>query len=298
VRLAGMPTEGKREPWAYLNGEFLPLSQARISPLDRGFLLGDGIFETLRSYRGEPYFLDRHVRRLRASARTLNITGIPRLAKLCKVVKELLERSGLQDAYIRITLSRGTGGELGLVETISPTLFIFVRPLAAYPREWYRRGIKVVVSKVRRSADSPVWRLKVLSYLESLWAREEARKQGAQEALFLNTNGYVAEGATTNIFFVEGGELLTPTLQANILPGVTREVVLEICRDEGVPCQEGLFTLEDLERADEVFLTNSLMGVMPVGKVESARFRVSPRTVTSRIAREYAGLCSGDVLLA
>ncbi len=289
-----MPNEGQGESWAYLDGKFVPLSQARISPLNRGFLLGDGIFETLRSYCGEPFLLDRHARRLRASARVLNIAGSPRLPKLRKVVKELLERSGLQDAYIRITLSRGAGGELGLAETTSPTLFIFVRPLTPYPPEWYGKGIEVVVSKVGRSADSPVWRLKVLSYLESLWAREEARKRGAQEALFLNTNGHVAEGATTNIFFVQEGQVLTPTLQANILPGVTREVVLEICRDEGIPCQEGLFTLEDLERADEVFVTNSLMGVMPVGKLESARFRVSPRTLTSTIARQYRSLCSGE----
>ena len=293
-----MAGEGKKEPWAYLNGEFLPLSQAHISALDRGFLLGDGLFETLRSYRGEPFLLGRHARRLRASARALNIAGSPRLPKLRKVVKELLVRSGPQDAYIRITLSRGVGSELGLVETRSPTLFVFVRPLTPYPREWYRGGIKVVVSNIRRSAGSPIWGFKVLSYLESLWAREEARKRGAQEAIFLNTSGYLAEGATSNIFFVQGGELLTPALRANILPGVTREVILEICRDQGVPCQEGLFTLEDLERADEVFLTNSLMGVMPVGKVESARFRVSPRTLTSRIAREYGRLCSGRASLA
>lgn len=286
----------KNEPVAYLNGDFVPLSQTHISPLDRGFLLGDGIFETLRSYGGEPFLLDRHVRRLRASGRALNIKGVPTLRKIRDVVKRLLECNRLQDAYIRITLSRGAGGELGLVATTSPTFFVYVRALKPYPKGWYRKGVKVVVSKVRRSADSPVLRHKALSYLESLWAREEARKRGAQEALFLNTNGHIAEGATSNIFFVKDGVVFTPSLEANILPGVTREVVIEICLSNDIPCRQGLFVLDDLLHADEAFLTNSLMGVMPVASVDSARFRVSPRTLTSQIAGHYDHLCAGGPL--
>ncbi len=285
-----MTGEDEKELVVYINGKFLPLSQARISPLDRGFLLGDGVFETLRSYGGEPVLLARHLRRLGTSARALNIPGVPGLRKTREILEKLHQCNGLKEAYIRITLSRGEGGELAMVAPAQPTLLMLARTLTPYSESWYCEGVRVVLSDIRRNATSPVLRHKALSYLECIWAKEEARNHGAQEALFLNTRGEVAEGATTNIFFVKQGTVCTPALEANILPGVTREVVLEICRLNHIPVQEGLFALADLTGSEEAFLTNSLMGIMPIAKCSTSTYHVSPDTLTSKIARLYKGL--------
>jgi branched-chain amino acid aminotransferase len=248
----------------YYNGVFSSEENASISPFNRGLLYGDGLFETLRAYGGRVFRLEQHLKRLADGARVLRIESCWAADDIGRAVYELLERNRLSDAAIRITLFRGDGEGPEPRVGLKPLLLMSARPPGTYREEDYARGFRAHIVSMRRNIYSPLARIKSINYLENILGRLEARDAAAQEALFLNGSGWVAEGAVANIFMIKDKRLITPPPDAGILPGITRAAVLEIARSSGREAAEELFSPEELLRSDEAFLTNSLMEIMPM----------------------------------
>jgi branched-chain amino acid aminotransferase len=258
--------------FASVNGEIVPAEEARVSVLDNGFTFGDGVYETLRTYAGRPFRLDRHLERLRASAARLGI-GLPLPdAELRARLDALLARAGNPESYIRLIVSRGVGDiSYNFDRVKGPTVVMAVKPYQPYPEHHFRDGVDVIVSKVRRNhplALDPA--IKSCNLLNNILAVREAQARGAAEAILLNHAGDVAEGASTNVFAVQGGALLTPPLDAGILEGVTRGVVIEMARRRGLTVREERLPLPALVAADEVFLTSTTRELAPVRSVEGS----------------------------
>ncbi len=279
----------------YLNGEFVERERATVSAFDRGFLYGDGLFETVRAVGGVPFMLAEHLARMAGSADALGI-AMPDTGAVAAAIGRLIELNALTDAYVRITLSRGEHtGALAPDEPPEPTLLIEARKLHPYPAEMYERGANVVVAESVRHSGSAVSRHKTTSYVACILARREAKERGADEAILLDRDGHVAEGATSNVFCVRDGRLLTPPLDLNILPGVTRATVIKLAGEVGIEVEEARFDAAALASADEVFLTNSLMGVMPVGSVGGEQLGPTPGAVTAALMRDYEELVRKSV---
>jgi len=264
----------------YLNGQLIPRSIAKLSPFDHGFLYGYGLFETMRAYNGHIFRLDRHRARLRRSAESIGLThsilstdeGKQSLKAACM---ETLEVNKLKDARLRLTISAGEGDMTPDPGTCSnPTVLITARKLIPSPPEKYGAGFKAVLSFLRRNSQSPLSRLKSTCYIENILALMTAKAAGCDEAILLNERGYLAEGSTSNVFLVkkslspEGkGQvrvLTTPYLESGILPGITREAVLEIARASNIETQERQVELKELIEAEEAFVTNSILELMPL----------------------------------
>ena len=280
----------------HVNGQLFPTDAPALCALDRGFLYGDGLFETLRAYQGVPFLLDRHLARLAASAAELRISDGLDTAALARNVAELLHLNGLAgtranppDAYIRITLSRGAHtGRLELEPTSTPTVCIVARPLRTLPQAYYEQGVPAVITSIRQNAESPLPRHKTLNYLANLLAKTEARARGAYEAIFLNTRGEVAEAASSNLFLVLGGRLLTPSLDANILPGIARAEILRLAGTVGIQAAERTVGPDELRSADEVFLTNSVIELLPVRSIGGQDVGAgAPGPITGQLQAAY-----------
>ena len=273
----------------FLNGKIIPDTDANISSGDRGFLYGDGIYETLRSYNGTPFKLSEHLDRMRYSAKQLKISFGYTNKDISEWINKLIEKNCSQDAYIRITLSRGAGGgRLQMDEGIEPTILVQVKPLTPYDRRLYEEGMSLVVSNYRRSTSCPISCHKTTNLLKSIMMKEEAKKRSADEAIIVNTEEYVTECVVSNIFFVNNGKVVTPSLNTNILPGITRSTVLDICNESSIPAGEERFKVETLLNADEVFITNSLMEIMPVSKIDDTKIgKVIPGKVTQQLMSVY-----------
>ena len=234
---------------------------------ERGWLFGQGLFETVAAFDRKPFLLDEHVCRLKKSAEILDIS-IPSECTTDKVrdaIEELLNRNGLCNAYVRIMLTAGISQP---PENTAVTFCILVKGLQRYPEKLYRLGADVIVSTVRRNPTCPLAAHKTLSYWVNLIARKEAADLGARESILLDTRGYVAEGSCTNLFFVSDGCLNTPSLKANILPGITRAKVMELASASGLTVGERMFRLHDMKKADEAFMTNALMGIIPIRSID------------------------------
>jgi branched-chain amino acid aminotransferase len=254
----------------YLNGRLIPRSKAKLSPLDHGFLYGYGLFETMRAYQGHIFRLDHHLDRLRRSAQSLGLTHnilnvVEGKQSLEAVCMETLEANKLKDARLRLTVSAGEGDMTPDPSTCSnPTVLITARNLVPPLPEKYEPGFKAALSSLRRNSQSPLSRLKSTCYIENILARMAARAVGCDEAILLNEQGYLAEGSTTNIFLVSNGELITPSLESGVLPGITREAVLEIARVSNIKTMERQVDLKELIEAEEAFITNSILELMPL----------------------------------
>ena len=272
--------------WVFLNGRFVEGGEAAVPALDRGLLYGYGLFETMHSYGGRVFRLEEHYRRLSEGAAVLDLPPALTLDDLRAAIDTLLERNGLGDAYLRLTVTAGPAPDDG---GASPSVLLVARPLSGYPSALYRRGMAAVTSATRRNEASPLSRVKSLNYLDNLLAREEARRKGADEAILLNTRGLVAEGSASNVFLVSDGRLLTPGLDSGVLPGITRAAVLELAREAGIACAEGEVATEALVQAAEAFLTNSIMGVMPLTRLDGRPIGSGrPGPVAGAIRRLYA----------
>jgi len=272
----------------YLDGDLVEDSRAAVSAFDRSFNYGDGLFETIRAYGGVAFALDVHIERMRESARSLGFRRIPDPRTLSRAVEAVLEANNLSDAYIKIILSRGTGAPgPRLVGGFHPLLIVQARPFHGYPPELYRNGMRLVTSDFRVSPSSPIRRHKTCNYLENILAREEARRKGADEAVLLSTDGVVLECTTSNLFIVEEGEVITPPLDQPLLPGITRATVIKICEEHSIPVNEQCFGLGRLMQADEAFLTNSLMEVMPVASVNGVAIGRAPAPITASLMQLY-----------
>jgi branched-chain amino acid aminotransferase len=258
----------------YLNGQLVPCSEAKLSPFDHGFLYGYGLFETMRAYNGHIFRLDSHLTRLRCSAENIGLThsilstdeGKQSLKAACMAT---LEANKLKDARVRLTVSAGGGDMTPDPSTCStPTVLITAQNLVPPPPEKYESGFKAAVSSLRRNSQSPLSRLKSTCYMENILARTAARATGCDEAIFLNEQGYLAEGSTTNVLLVSHGELITPCFESGVLPGITRDAVLEIARTSNIKTTERWVELNELIEAEEAFLTNSILELMPLVSVE------------------------------
>ncbi len=276
----------------FFNGRIVPDADANISSGDRGFLYGDSIYETLRSYNGKPFKLAEHLERMRHSAKQLRISFEYTNIDIGDWINKLIEKNCSQDAYIRITLSRGAGGgRLHMDDNLEPTTLIQVKPFTPYEKKLYDKGMSLVVSDYKRSTSCPISRHKSTNLLQSILLKEEAIKNAAHETIILNTDGYVAECVVSNIFMARGGSVVTPSLNTNILPGITRKTVLDICKDISIPSDEDHFKIDALIKADEVFITNSLMEIMPVSRIDDYQIgKTVPGKITQRLMNTYKHL--------
>jgi len=250
----------------YIDGKFYPENQAKVSVFDHGFLYGDGIFETFLVHSGDRAMYGAHFRRLGAAARRLALTLPFSLAGLRRAVAATLRRNRLQEAVIRVMVTRGRGSwSLSTEQCEKPILVIFAAPIRAREKALYDNGVKVCLAPVYKTNPRSLEAgLKTFNYLGNVLAKAYAARQGAFEGILLSHNGLLAEGTVSNLFFVKQGRLMTPSLLTGILPGITRDTVIKAARDLDLPVQEGFYKPGELFTADEVFLTNSVMGVMPV----------------------------------
>jgi len=276
--------------FASVNGNVVPAEQARVSVLDNGFTFGDAVYETLRTYAGRPFHLDRHLERLRASAARLGFAAPFGDEVFARRLDELLARAGNEESYIRIILTRGEGDISYRFDRVQgPTLVMVVKPFEPPPERDYAEGIPVVIASVRRNhprALDPA--IKSNNLLNNILAVREGQARGAVETILLNDLGEVAEGASSNVFVVKGGWAATPPLAAGILSGITRRLVLDLCREAGVPAREETLLVADLFAADEVFITSTTKEAAPVRTIDGKPVGSGrPGPVHRRILQAY-----------
>jgi branched-chain amino acid aminotransferase len=282
--------------WIFLNGKFVRQEDALVSVFDHGFLYGDGVYETIRSYGPRIFMRDRHLARLYRSADAIGLT-IPLPEKRWpELLHEAMVRNDVgnarHDAYLRITISRGIG-DIGLDPSLcpTPTVVIMAKPLGAPAARLYEQGVSLIVANTRRNlptALSP--HIKATNFLNNILAKREATAAGAFDSLLLNWEDHITECTVSNLFFVAQGRLRTPAVECGILDGITREVVLQLAKEQLLPVDEGRFTADDLRRSDECFLTNTSMEIMPVTSVDHRPIGSGrPGPVTDRLRKAFAG---------
>ena len=266
---------------AWVNEKLISPEEAAIAPADRGFLYGEGLFETMRAYRGRVFRLSRHLDRLLASAPKIDLTP-PGRGLLERAVSEALAAGGMSNAVVRLTVTPGLG-RLG-----EPTLVVLIRPLTLPPPEQYSHGCRAVSVPVAQVGSAPLRSVKSLNYLDKLLAQRTASQRGAHEAILVDPDGCVIEGAMRNVFAVFGDELVTPPLSRGLLPGITRETVLEIARGSKLSSRERDVALTELYTAEECFLTSSVAEILPVRSVDGNAMRGgAPGAVTAALTAAY-----------
>ena len=274
----------------YMDGQLVDKSQAVVSVFDHGLLYGDGVFEGIRSYNGLVFKLSEHLNRLFESARTLKLEIPLSKDKLQDAVIRTLKANGLKDAYVRLVVTRGVG-DLGLDprKCPKPTLIIIADKIALYPKEYYEKGLELVtVPTVRNHPEALNPQLKTLNYLNNILAKIEAINAGKDEAILLNSQGYVTECTGENIFYVKGEEIVTPPTYVGILKGITREIAMRISRELGFAVDERPFTRHDLYTADEVFLTGTAAEIVPVSKIDNRAIGTGhPGKMTHKLMVEF-----------
>ena len=265
----------------HLNGRLVDACEARIDPADRGLLLADGLFETLRAYDGRLFCLDAHLARLAAGAALLGLPAPP-LPEIAAAVRDTLAANGLADASIRITLTRGAGPRGLLPPTgVTPTLMVAAYPLpSSLPT-----AMSACLASIRRNEQSPLSRIKSLAYLENILALGEAAAAGYDEAILLNTAGRIAAGSRSNLFLVLDGVVTTPPPSEGLLPGIARHSVLALAAEHDIPARVMPVTPADMTRASEAFLTNSLLEVVPLTLLQDRLLPEGP--VTARLRQLY-----------
>src|SRR5687768_9253883 len=272
----------------FIDGKYCDEQDAKISVFDHGLLYGDGVFEGIRAYNGRVFKLREHIDRLFCSAKAILLTIPMTHADLMQAVIETCRRNGLRDGYIRLVVTRGVGG-LGLNPNRckSPSVIVIADKIQLYPVELYDRGLEIItVPTVRNlhSALNPA--IKSLNYLNNILAKIEANNAGCEEAIMLNAEGYVAECTGDNIFLVQGRNLLTPPLSAGALYGITRGVVMDLARTQGLTVAEPNLTRYDVFNANECFLTGTGAEVIPVVKVDGRQIGTGhPGPVTQALVQ-------------
>ena len=249
----------------YLNDRLVDADNAQISVANPSFLQGVGLFETLRAYAGRPFRLAAHIERLRASAECFHLPVAEVIPLIPQAVREVLDANRLTDARIRITVTPQSASH----EQGRPILLITAQPIIVYPMQMYEEGMAVLLcTDYRQSRHDPLAGHKSTSYLSRLFALRIAQERGCHESLWFTPANHLAEGCISNVFLVRGGVIRTPPLDTPVLPGVTRAAVLEVAKPLSICVEESPCSVDDLLDADEVFLTNALMEVMPVTRIE------------------------------
>ncbi|HEY3244143.1 MAG TPA: aminotransferase class IV [Phycisphaerae bacterium] len=274
--------------YVLLNGEVVAADEARISVWDGGFLHGAGLFETIRAEHGRLFRLEQHVARLRRSAETL-LSPIDR-ARLPSAndFARLLEMNELTSARVRLTVTAGSMSPASETQQAALTVCATAAPLSGYPDEMYRTGIAVVISRYRQSRSDPLAGHKCTSYLPRLLALRHAHAAHCMEALWFTPEHLLAEGSISNVFVIKAGRLTTPPLDTPVLPGIAREVTMECAKEAGMVVEERAVNIDDLLDADEVFLTNSMMRIMPVIRIERRDIGAGkPGETTRKLLERY-----------
>lgn len=254
----------------YIDGEFLPKSQAKISVFDHGFLYGDGIFEGIRAYHGKVFRLDPHIDRLYESAKAIGLDIGVTKQEMSQIVVESCRRNGIANGYIRLVVSRGVG-DLGLNPYLckKASIICIASTIQLYPPELYQKGLDIVtVATPRNHPEALNPRIKSLNYLNNIMAKMEAIRAGVQEAIMLNLQGYVAECTGDNIFIFRNGKLVTPPSTEGALEGITRNTVIDLARKKGLDVREERMSRFDIYTCDEMFLTGTGAELIPVVKVD------------------------------
>lgn len=285
----------------YIDGEFLPKAEAKVSVFDHGLLYGDGVFEGIRSYNGRVFKLDEHLERLYDSAKSIMLQIPIPIETMKETVLETLRRNHLSEAYIRLVITRGVG-DLGLDpdKCPKPSIIIIADKIALYPQKFYEDGLEIVTASVRKNYPEAINpRIKSLNYLNNILAKIEGKQSGAVEVLMLNADGYVAECSGDNIFWLKNEVLVTPPVHMGILEGVTRNSVIDLARDAGMRVEERVFTRHDLYIADECFLTGTAAEVIPVVKIDRRVIgNGQPGKVTEKLItafRQFAHGCGTPI---
>jgi branched-chain amino acid aminotransferase len=274
----------------YVSGTLYNKEDAKISVYDHGLLYGDGVFEGIRSYGGKVFRLQQHLDRLWDSAKAIWLSIPMTKEAMGKAIEDTLKANGIQDGYIRVVVTRGSG-TLGLDPNrcSDPQVIIITDRIALYPEELYQKGLEIItVSTLRNHPAAVSPRIKSLNYLNNILAKIEGLQAGCIEALMLNHKGEVAECTGDNIFLVRNGRLLTPPNDAGILEGITRDAVIELARGGGIEVREIPLTKHDVYIADECFLTGTAAEVVPVVKVDSRIIGDgTPGPVTRRLIEQF-----------
>ena len=283
-------TAPARELTIYLDGKFVPDSEAKVSVFDHGLLYGDGIFEGIRFYNGRVFRLEEHLDRLWDSARSICLEIPTSRAEMTEALLETIRRNDLREGYIRQIVTRGVGN-LGLNPTQCkrPSVIIIATTIALYPKEVCEKGLTVITCATRRTgaaALNPA--VKSLNYLNNVMARIEANLAGADEALMLNEAGNVAECTADNVFVIKKGQIFTPPISAGALRGITRSVVFDVAAELGLKVIETDVTRHDVFIADECFLTGTAAEVIPVVKADGRTIGAGkPGSITMRIIERF-----------
>lgn len=280
--------------WVCLNGQLISADEARISVFDSSFMQGIGLFETMRAYAGRVFRLERHLARLANSARALGWSIIPEPEVTESHVEQVVQACAGQNTRVRLTVSPGS---LRLVEDQPPELTIVATasPGGTYPDEYYQQGVSVLSAPGQQNRFDPTCAHKTTSYFARMASLREAHLRGAFEMLFLTDDVHLAEGAISSVFIVQDGKLLTPPLDTPILPGITRATVIEQALEMKLPVQETALTLVQVKSAAEVFLTNSMMEIMPVALVDGDTIGDGkPGELTRQLAQAYKELVARE----
>ena len=281
----------------YIDGELFDRADAKISVFDHGLLYGDGVFEGIRAYNGRVFKLREHVERLFKSAKAILLTIPMSVDELCEAVRATCEANEIEDGYIRLIVTRGEGS-LGLAPSscAHPSVIVIAGAIQLYPEEYYERGLTIVTAPTMRNLQNAINpAIKSLNYLNNILAKIEAANAGCEEAIMLNSEGFVAECTGDNLFILSEGMLCTPPLAAGALYGITRKVVMELARAAGVEVVEKNLSRYDVFVSDECFLTGTGAEVVPVVKVDQREIGTGdPGPVTRQLISAYHDLTRSE----
>ena len=281
----------------YLNGKLVDKDKAHISVFDHGLLYGDGVFEGIRTYDSLIFRLKEHIDRLYRSADAIQLKIPLTKTAMMEAVIETLKANKLEDAYIRLVVTRGVG-DLGLDprKCPVPTVFIITHKIALYPKEFYQKGLEIVTATTKRNlAQALDPRIKSLNYLNNILAKLDAIESGTEEAIMLNYQDYVAECTGDNIFIVKDGELITPPVEVGALEGITRDAVIILAKKLDMPFYEKMLKMDDVYGAKEVFLTGTAAEIISVVKIDARKIGDGkPGAMTLRLTDEFRKLTKVD----
>lgn len=285
------------ERLVYIDGEFYPKSQAKVSVFDHGYLYGDGIFEGIRAYNGRIFKCEEHIDRLYKCAKAIDLDVQHTKEEMIEAMLETVRRNKLRNAYIRLVVSRGVGDlAISPIKCQKATVVIIADEIQLYPQEMYEKGLKAITSSVRRNSPSSIDpQIKSLNYLNNILAKIEADRYGVPEALMLNHDGVVAECTGDNIFIVVDGKVYTPPVYVGALDGITRKMAIEACKKLGLDVYEKEFTLFNVYNADECFFTGTAAEVIAVTEVDGRIIGSGIQgSITKKILEEFKKITQSE----